>query len=82
MIIKNKGQHSKNLGKTRRNSIWIRGRRGQSHHSSKIVLRDNQLLENPKLLRQGGKGQGSHLFNVGVVKEIICIEIFLKEVKK
>jgi hypothetical protein len=30
----------------------------------------------------GGKGQGNHLFNVGVVKEIICIEIVLTEVKK
>jgi hypothetical protein len=30
----------------------------------------------------GGEGQGSHLFNVGVVKEIICLEIILTEVKK
>jgi hypothetical protein len=28
-----------------------------------------------------GKGQGSHLFSGGVVKEIICIENVLVEVK-
>jgi hypothetical protein len=61
---------------------WIRGRRGTSHHSSETILRDNQLLENPEQLRQGGKGQGNHLFNVGVVKEIICIEIVPTEVKR
>jgi hypothetical protein len=75
-------QLSKNLGKTRRSSRWNKGRRGISHHSSEIVLRDNQLLESPEQLRQVGKGQGNHLFNVGVVKEIICIEIVLTEVKK
>jgi hypothetical protein len=48
MINKKKGQLSKNLGKTRRNSRWIRGRRELSHHSSKIILRDNQLIENPE----------------------------------
>jgi hypothetical protein len=32
-------------------------------------------------LRQGVKGQGGHQFNVGVVKEIICSEIVLTEVK-
>jgi hypothetical protein len=36
----------------------------------------------PERLRQGVKGQGNHLFNVGVVKEIICSEIVLTEVKK
>jgi hypothetical protein len=48
MINKNKGQLSKNLGKTKINSRWIRGRRELSHHSLEIILRDNQLLENPK----------------------------------
>jgi hypothetical protein len=46
MINKMQGQLSKKLGKTRINSIWIRGRRELSHHSSKIILRDNQLIEN------------------------------------
>jgi hypothetical protein len=48
MIRKKQGQLSKNLGKTKRNSRWIRRRRELSHHSSEIILRDNQLLENPE----------------------------------
>jgi hypothetical protein len=40
---KKKGQLSKNLWKTKRNSIWIIGLRELSHHSSEIILRDNQL---------------------------------------
>jgi hypothetical protein len=82
MISKKQDQLSKRLGKTKRNSRWIRGRRDLSHHSSEITLRENQLLENPERLRQGVKGQDNHLFNVGVVKEIICSEIVLTEVKK
>jgi hypothetical protein len=46
MINKNQGQLSKNLGKTKRSSRWIRGRREISHHSSEIILRASQLLEN------------------------------------
>jgi hypothetical protein len=46
MISKTQGHLSKNLGKTKINSIWIRGRRGISHHYLEIILRDNQLLEN------------------------------------
>jgi hypothetical protein len=42
------GQFFKKLGKTRRKKRWNRGRRGLSHHSSEIILRDNQLLENPE----------------------------------
>jgi hypothetical protein len=82
MIIIKQGQLSKNIGKTRINIIWNRGRRGLSHHFSETILRDNHLLENPEQMRQGGKGQGNHLFNVGVVKEIICIGIVLTELKK
>jgi hypothetical protein len=82
MININQGQLSKNVGNTRINIRCNKGRRERSHHSSKIILRDNQLLENPKQMRQRGKGQGNHLFNFGVVKEIICIEIVLTEVKK
>jgi hypothetical protein len=82
MISRKQGQLSKRLGKTKRNSRWIRGRRDLSHHSSEIIHRDNKLLENPERLTQGVKGQGNHLFNVGVVKEIIGSEIVLTEVKK
>jgi hypothetical protein len=72
MIRKKQGQLSKDLGKTKRSSIWIRGRRDLSHHSSEIIHRENKLLENSERLKQGVKGQGNHLFNVGVVKEIAC----------
>jgi hypothetical protein len=48
MININEGQLSKKLGKTRRKTRWKKGRRGLSHHSSKIILRDNHLLENPE----------------------------------
>jgi hypothetical protein len=82
MINENQGQLSKNLGKIKKNSRCIRGRRELNQHSSEIILRDIQFIENPKQLRQGVKGQGNHLFNVGVVKEIICSEIILTEVKK
>jgi hypothetical protein len=75
------GQLSKNIGKTRRNIRWNRGRRGLSHHSSEIILRNNQMLENPERLRHEGKGQRNHLFNVGVIREIICINIVLREGK-
>jgi hypothetical protein len=81
MISKEQGQPSKNLGKKKRNSRWIKGRKELSYHSSKIILRDTQLLENPERLRQGVKGQGNHLFNVRVVKEIICLDIVPTEVK-
>jgi hypothetical protein len=46
------------------------------------TIRDNQLLDNPELLRQVVKGQCIHLFNGGVVKVMICLEIVLTEVKK
>jgi hypothetical protein len=48
MISIKKSQLSKNLGKTKRNSRWIRGRRDLSHHSSEIIHRDNKLLEIPE----------------------------------
>jgi hypothetical protein len=48
MINIKEGQLSKKLGKTRIKTIWNRGRRGLRHHSSEIILRDNQLLENPE----------------------------------
>jgi hypothetical protein len=46
MIRKKQGQLSKNLGKTKINSRWIRGRREVTNHYSEIILRDNQLPEN------------------------------------
>jgi hypothetical protein len=82
MISRKQGQLSKKLGKTKGNSMWIRGRRDLSPHSSEIIHRDNKLLESPKRLKQGVKGQGSNLFDVGVVKEITCSKIVLTEVKK
>jgi hypothetical protein len=82
MIRKKQGQLSKKLGKTKRGARWNRGRRELRHHSSEIILRDNQLLESPERLKQGVKGQGNHLFNGGVVKRIICSEIVLTKVKK
>jgi hypothetical protein len=51
MIRKKQGQLSKNLGKRKINSIWIIGRRDLSHHSSKIIHRDNKLLERQKQLK-------------------------------
>jgi hypothetical protein len=47
MIRKNQGQISKNLGKTKINSRWIRGARELRHHSSEIILEDNQIPNNP-----------------------------------
>jgi hypothetical protein len=51
MISRKQGQLSKNLGKTKRNSIWIRGRRDLSHHSSEIIHRDIKLLESLEQLK-------------------------------
>jgi hypothetical protein len=55
MISKKQGQLSKNIWKTKRNSRWIRGRRGLSHHSSEIILRDSQILEKPEMIETGGQ---------------------------
>jgi hypothetical protein len=41
-----------------------------------------QTPREPRTIETWVKGQGNHLFNDGVVKEIICIEIVLTEVKK
>ena len=82
MISRKQGHLSKRLGKTKRNSRWIKGSRVLSHHFLEIICRDRKLLKNPERLTQGVKGQGSDLCNVGVVKEIIGSEIVLTEVKK
>jgi hypothetical protein len=48
MISRKQGHLSKRLGKTKRNSRWIRGRRELSHHSSEIIHRDKKCLKNPE----------------------------------
>jgi hypothetical protein len=53
-----------------------------SHHYSKIIHKDIKRLKNLERLIQKVKGKGNHLFNVGVVKDIIGSEIVLIEVKK
>ena len=81
MISRKQGHLSKRIGKKKINSRWIRGRRELSHHSLEIIHKDSKRLKNPERLTQGVKFQGSHLFNVRVVKEIIGLEIVLTEVK-
>jgi hypothetical protein len=44
--------------------------------------RGQPTFKEPVTIETGGKGQESHLFNVGVEKEIICLEIVLTEVKR
>jgi hypothetical protein len=39
------------LGKTKRNSRWIRGRRELSHPFLEIALKDSQVLESPGRLK-------------------------------
>jgi hypothetical protein len=82
MSNKERSLLSRRLGKTRRNSIWIRGRRGLSHPFSETVLKDIQLLESPGRLKWVGKCQDHHLWNVGVVKETIGTNISPTEMKK
>jgi hypothetical protein len=48
MIRRKKGQLSKRLGKTIRNSRWIRGRRELSHHSLEIIYKEKRHLNNPE----------------------------------
>jgi hypothetical protein len=47
MNSRKQAQLSKKLGKTKRNSRWIIGRRDLSHHPSEIIHREIKLLENP-----------------------------------
>jgi hypothetical protein len=51
MSNKEKSPLSGRLGKTRRNSRWIRGRRELSHPFSEIALKDSQFLESPGRLK-------------------------------
>jgi hypothetical protein len=51
MISIKGGQLSRNPRKKRRNKIWNRGRRELSHHYLEIILRNNRLIENPKIIR-------------------------------
>jgi hypothetical protein len=75
MSSKERSLPSGRLGKTRRNSRWIRGRRELSHPFSGTVLKDNHLLEILGRLKWVGKCQDRHLWNVGVVKGTIGTEI-------
>jgi hypothetical protein len=75
MRIKERSLLFKRLGKTRRNSIWIRGRRELIHPFSGTILRDNHILESPGRLKWVGRCQDNHLWNVGAVKETIGTKI-------
>jgi hypothetical protein len=46
------------------------------------MCKDSQLSKSPKCRRQWDKNNGKNLCSVGVVAEIICTEISLKEVIK
>jgi hypothetical protein len=60
-IRRDKCYLSKGLGKTIRNSRWIKGRKELSHHSSEIIHKDKKFLKNPERLTRGVKGQDNHL---------------------
>jgi hypothetical protein len=79
---KERSLHSGKLGKTRRNSRWIRGRRELSHPFSETIPRENHLLESPGRLKWVGKFQDYHLWNVGVVKGTIGTYIALTKMIK
>jgi hypothetical protein len=51
MRSKEKIPLSGRLGKTRRNSRWIKGRRELSHPFSKTILKGSQVLESPGRLK-------------------------------
>jgi hypothetical protein len=61
----------KKLGKTRRSLRGSRGKRETNHHFLGITLKKSPVLESPGRLKWVDKCQGNHLWNVGVVKEII-----------
>ena len=82
MSSKEKSPLSTRLGKTRRNSRWIKGRRELRQPFSETVLRDNHLLECPGRLKWVGNFQDRHLWNVGVVKGTIGREISHTEMIK
>jgi hypothetical protein len=82
MSCKERSLLSVRLGKTRRNSGWIKGRRELSHPFSETVLKENHLLESPRRLKWVGRCQDSHLGNVGDIKETIGAEISPTEMTK
>jgi hypothetical protein len=82
MNNKKKSLPSKRIGKSRRNLRWIRGRRELRHPFSKVVLRDNHLLENLEKMKWVDKCQDKHLWSVGVVKKNIGIDISPMEMIK
>jgi hypothetical protein len=82
-LIRKKGNlFSVSLGKTRRRLRRRRGRRETNHHFFRNSPQGQLVLREPRMAEVGGKSQGIHLWNVGVVKEIIGIEIVLTERKK
>jgi hypothetical protein len=51
MRSKERSLLSRRFEKTRRNSIWIRGRRELRHPISGTILQDSQVLESPERLK-------------------------------
>jgi hypothetical protein len=70
------------LGKTTRKIRWSRRIKGTSHHSSEISLKGIQLKMILECQKRWEQGQGRNLLNVGVVREMTCIEIALIEMKE
>jgi hypothetical protein len=61
---------------------WKKGRRELSHRFSEILYKDKRLSRSPDCWKQWDKSHGNNLCSVGLVVEIICVEIALKEVIK
>jgi hypothetical protein len=59
MISIKERQLLKKIGKTIISSRWNRRRRGISHHSLEMVLKERKLLERPERLSQVRKGKTS-----------------------
>jgi hypothetical protein len=63
------------LEMTRRSLRKRRDRKETNLPSLEVVLKDSQFLESPRRMKHVGNFQGRHLWNVGVVKGIIGINI-------
>jgi len=82
MFIIEEEKLSKRLGKTTRKIRWSRRIKSTSHHSSEISLKGIQLKMILECQKRWEQGQGRNLLNVGVVREIMCTEISLIEMKE
>jgi hypothetical protein len=80
MINIKQGQLSKNIGKKKYNTE--QRKKGTKPPLFKNNPQGHPTFREPRIVEIGGKGKGIHLFNVGVLKEIICIGIFPTEEKK